>query len=96
MWESFWLGLVGLAGAALVTAGPYAYLARNGIDASSMTAGGGAEVAGVGFDPVLRVGIFPENLLIIALAIVVATMLAGVYPASRAGRVVPVESIKLV
>ena len=96
MWESFWLGLVGLIGGALVTIGPYWYLARTGIDASAMTGGVPTEVAGVGFDLVLRVGIYPENLLVIAVAIVVATMLAGVYPASRAGRVVPVESIKLV
>ena len=81
---------------ARVTVGPDADLAKTGIDASAMTAGGAAEVAGVGFDPILRVGIYPENLLIIAIAIVLASLLAGVYPASRAGRVVPVESIKLV
>ena len=96
MWESFWMGLLGLLGGALVTIGPYWYLGRTGINASAMTGGAATEVAGVGFELVLRVGIYPENLLVIAVAIVVATMLAGVYPASRAGRVVPVESIKLV
>ncbi len=95
MWESFWLGLVGLAAGAILTAGPYAYLAKAGIDASAMTGGATAEVAGVGFEPILRVGIYPENLLLIAVSILVATMLAGLYPAWRAGRVVPVESIKL-
>jgi ABC-type lipoprotein release transport system permease subunit len=96
MWESFWLGLVGLAAGAVVTIGPYIYLARTGIDASAMTGGKTAEVAGVGFEPILRVGIYPENLLLIAVAVVLATMAAGLYPAWRAGHVVPVESIKLV
>lgn len=96
LWESWWLGLMGLIGGALVSVGPYSYLARTGIDASAMTGGGTAEVAGVGFEPILRVGIYPENLLLIGIAIVAATLLAGVYPASRAGRVVPVEAIKLV
>lgn len=96
MWESFWLGVVGLLAGTIVTIGPYVYLARTGIDASAMTGGKTAEVAGVGFDPVLRVGIYPENLLLIGVAVVLATMAAGLYPAWRAGRIVPVESIKLV
>ncbi len=95
MWESFWLGTVGLAVGALVTVLPYAYLANVGIDFSTMVGDAGTEVAGVGFDTVLRVGIYPENLVLIAVAIVLATMLAGLYPAWRAGRVVPVEAIKL-
>lgn len=94
MWESFWLGLVGLAAGALFSAGPYYYMSTTGLDTSSMIEG--AEVAGVGFEPILRVGIYPENLAIIAFAVVAATMLAGLYPAWRAGRVVPVETIKLV
>jgi ABC-type lipoprotein release transport system permease subunit len=96
MYESLWLGLVGLVGAAVVTAGPYYYLATTGVDFSEMIAEGGAEVAGVTMSPVMHVGIFPENLVIIACAVLVATMLSGLYPAWHAGRVVPVESIKLV
>lgn len=96
MWESLWLGVLGLVAGALLTIGPYAYLAQTGIDASAMTGGAATEVAGVGFDLVLRIGIYPENAVLIAAVIVAATLLAGVYPASRAGRVVPVESIKLV
>ena len=54
------------------------------------------EVAGVGFDTVIPVGIFPENAAIIVVTIVLSTLLAGLYPAWRAGRVQPVEAIKLV
>ena len=72
------------------------YLVNTGIDLSALMGGASSEVAGVGFDPTLRVGIFPEHLMIIVLAILIATLTAGLYPAWRAGTVVPVESIKLV
>jgi len=96
MWESLWLGLTGLAAAVLVTAGPYIYLWKHGVDLSAMTGGESSEVAGVAMDPVLHVNIFPENAGWIAVAVLLATLLSGIYPAWRAGRVVPVESIKLV
>ena len=96
MLESLWLGVVGIAACTLITIGPYLYLVNTGINVSAMMGGAATEVAGVGFDPTLRVGIFPENLVMIAAAILLATLAAGLYPAWRAGNVVPVESIKLV
>ena len=96
MIESFWLGVVGLVAAAALTAGPYLYLSHTGLDYSAMIGDTGTEIAGVGLSPILKVGIFPENLLLIAVAALAATMLAGILPAIRAGRVVPVESIRLV
>ena len=56
----------------------------------------GGEVAGVAVSPVMYVDIFPENLLLIASAVLLATLLSGLYPAWKAGRVAPVESIRLV
>jgi ABC-type lipoprotein release transport system permease subunit len=96
VWESLWLGLVGLGVGALATVVPYFYLARHGIDMSKMTGSGGAEVAGVGFDPHMRVGIFPENLVAIAVIILLVTLVTGLYPARRAGKLEPVAAIKLV
>ena len=96
MLESLWLGAVGVVAGAIVTIGPYLYLVHTGIDVSAMMGGATTEVAGVGFDPTLRVGIFPDHLMIIVVAIVIATLAAGLYPAWRAGNVVPVESIRLV
>jgi ABC-type lipoprotein release transport system permease subunit len=96
MVESLWLGLVGLLVGALLTAGPYAYLAHTGIDMSMMVGKGGAEVAGVAVPSVFKVGIFPGNLVVIAASALVATLAAGIYPAWRAGRVEPVETIRLV
>ncbi len=98
LWESLWLGLVGLALSFLITVYPYVYLARTGIDMSGVYTAEGAsvEVAGVGFDMVLRIGMYPETGVAIAAAMMAATLAAGVYPAWRAGRIEPVESIRLV
>lgn len=99
MLESGMLAALGIGLAAAVTAGPYAYLQKNGIDLTHAYAEQGLdsfEISGVGMDPILRIGIYPENALAIAVAIVAATLLAGVYPAWKAGRVKPVESINLV
>jgi len=96
MWESLWLAFAGVVVGALLTIWPYLHLAETGIDLSAMTGGLTMEVAGVGFDPVIRIGIFPENLVLIIVVVFIATMAAGLYPARRAGRVEPVETIRLV
>jgi len=95
--ESAILAVLGLFSAIAVSAWPYYYMSTNGLDMSAAYAASGTiEISGVGFDPILRVGIFPENAVIIALVLMGATVLAGVYPAWRAGRVQPVEAINLV
>jgi len=97
MLESLWLALVGLAGAAALTIAPYRYLEAAGIDISQVVAEQGTiDVAGVAMSTTLKVGIFPESVVIICAAAVTATLLAGVYPAWRASTVEPVEAIKLV
>lgn len=97
MWESLWLSLVGLVAAAVVTVGPYYYLNTRGIDFSELYGGEGApEVSGVAIDPIMYVEIYPESLLAIGVIVVLATLVSGLYPAWKAGRVAPVETIKLV
>jgi ABC-type lipoprotein release transport system permease subunit len=96
MMESLWMGAVGLVVGLLLTAGPYAYLHAHGLDMSAMVGSGGTEVAGVGVPSIFKVEIFPGNAVLIATAALAATLAAGVYPAWRAGRVVPVETIRLV
>ncbi len=97
MGESLWIGLFGLLAAAAVTAMPYWYLATRGVDMSGMMGGdtGGMEVAGVAITPMLYAAIEPSNLMAIAVAVLVATLLAGLYPAWRAGRVEPVDAIRI-
>ena len=97
MMESLWLAIVGLIGAALVTLGPYLYLASVGLDMSQLLADQGTmDVAGVAMSTTMKVGIFPESVIMIAVAALIATLLAGLYPAWRASTVEPVEAIKLV
>lgn len=97
MWESLWLALVGLVVAAVVTVGPYSYLHTHGIDMSArLGTAQDIEVAGVGLSPIMRFGIFPENLALIAIFAVGATLLAGIWPAVQAARVAPVDAIKMV
>jgi ABC-type lipoprotein release transport system permease subunit len=96
MMESMWMGLVGLVVGFLLTLGPYLYLHAHGLDMSAMVGKGGSEVAGVGVPSIFKVEIFPVNAVFIAVAALAATLAAGVYPAWRAGRVAPVETIRLV
>ena len=96
IYESLWLGLSGLVLAAGVTAAPYYYLATTGFDIAALMGDTVGEVAGVAVSTTMHVDIYPENALIIVAVVLLATLLSGVYPAWRAGRVVPVESIRLV
>ena len=96
MWECVWLGLAGLVAAAAITIGPYMYLHENGLDMTEMMGGEQTDIAGVAFDAVIYPTIYPEHLLYICAIVVVATLLAGIYPAIKAGRVVPAETIRLV
>lgn len=95
MWESIWLSVVGLLGSVIAIAGPYYHLSTKGIDYSSLM-GDGAEVAGVAMDPILYVRIHPESVVIIAVAVVLATLVSGLYPAWRAGRANPADAIRVV
>lgn len=95
MFESLWLGVCGIGLGALVTAWPYWYLNRTGIDISSLIPAEGSEVAGVALSTVMRADIYPSNALLIAGFALVATLLAGLYPAWNAGRIAPVDSIRV-
>lgn len=96
LWESLWLALVGLVAGVVILAPPYLYIASHGIDLTAAMGDEGLEIASGVMQPILRVDIYPEHAAAIAAAILAATLLAGLYPAWRAGRVVPVETITLV
>ena len=96
MAESFWLAIVGLISAALVTAGPYYHLSTKGVDMSEVYGTNSATVANVTMDATLYVKVHPDNFVFLVVAVLLATMASGLIPAWQAGRVDPVESIKLV
>ncbi len=80
---------------ALLIVAPYWYLSAVGLDLSSRLGVGASEVAGVAVTPVLRAAIHPDHAVAIVSCALVATLLAGLYPAWSAGRVSPVESIRI-
>ncbi len=103
MLESAILAGLGLLFCAVPTVPMYLWLSSTGLDMTAaytsvgvLDEHGSMDLGGVGMDPVLPFGIFPESAAAIVLAIVGATMLAGIYPAWRAGRVDPIESINVV
>ena len=96
MLESAWLAVVGLAGAALITIGPYLYLTSTGLDMSTLIPADQVEIAGIGLSTTLKVGIYGESLTLIGVSALAAILLSGVYPAWKAGHTDPVETIRLV
>lgn len=96
MYESLWLALIGMVCAAAVTAWPYRYLSTTGIDISAFLGDQGTEIAGIAVSDTFKAGIYPESLIFIITAAVIAVLLSGLYPAWKATRVEPVETIKLV
>lgn len=97
MFESLWLGLIGILTGVLVTAYPYYFLSTTGVDMTEMyaTQGGQADIAGVGMSMILKIGLYPESMVAIFVAALGATLLSGLYPAFKAGMVEPVETIKI-
>jgi ABC-type lipoprotein release transport system permease subunit len=95
MFESLWLGLCGLLLGGIVTAWPYHYLYTTGVDISAQIPIDNSEIAGVALSTVMRAEIYPENAVMIAVLALLATLLSGLYPAWNAGRVAPVEAIRV-
>ncbi|MBN2362485.1 MAG: ABC transporter permease [Deltaproteobacteria bacterium] len=98
MLESLWLGLIGLVAGAILLAGPYYYLSTVGLDLTKAFAAGEqqADIAGVAMSMVVKMDLHHTSAIAIASIVMGATLLSGLYPAWKAGRVEPVESIKLV
>lgn len=91
--ESFLIGVLGLLLGVLITAPWYWYMVSTGIDLSGQI-GDDYSTSGVLVDPVLRFRLFKESAIAILAGVFALTMLAGIFPAVRAGRMVVVESIR--
>ena len=94
MVESFWLAIVGLILGIVITAPWYVFLYQTGIDFSGAF-GTDFSYGGVLVDPVFKARLFKESVMAILGGVFMLALLAGVYPAWRAGRVPPVESLKV-
>lgn len=91
--ESFLIGIFGLLLGVLITSPWYYYMVNVGIDFSGQI-GDDYSTSGVLVDPVLKFRLFKESALAIAAGVFGLTMLAGIFPAFKAGRIPPVDSIR--
>jgi len=93
MIECFWLALLGLLIGIVITAPWYYFLYTTGIDLSG-DLGNGFSYGGVLVAPVFKARLFPESVVMILGSVFALAMLAGAWPAWKAGRTPPIESLK--
>ncbi|MFA6497813.1 MAG: FtsX-like permease family protein [Desulfurivibrionaceae bacterium] len=91
--ESCWLALLGLALGVVITTPWFLYMARIGLDFSGQI-GTDYSAGGVLVDPVMKFRLYRESAMWIAGAMFSLTIVAGIFPAFKAGRMTPVENLK--
>jgi len=91
--ESIWFAIIGLLLGTIITIPWYAFMYYHGIDFTGMV-GSDYSASGVLIDPVMNIRLFKESAIWILAALFALTILSGLYPAWRAGRIPPVESLK--
>lgn len=93
MAESFFLAMLGLFWGVLICIPWYFYMVNVGLDFSGMMSNE-MSAGGVLIDPVMKIRLYAASIVIIVLSVPGLTLLAGLYPAYKAVRTVPVESIR--
>lgn len=93
MAESFLLAMLGLFWGVLICIPWYFYMVNVGLDFSGMMSNE-MSAGGVLIDPVMKIRLYAASIVIIVLSVPGLTLLAGLYPAYKAVRTVPVESIR--
>ena len=91
--ESIWYAVLGLILGVIITAPWYAFMYYHGLDFTAMV-GSDYSASGVIIDPVVKIILYRESAAGILAGLFTLTILSGLYPAWRAGRVPPVESLK--
>jgi len=91
--ESCFIGLLGLVLGVLLTTPWFLYMTSVGIDFSAQI-GNDYSAGGVLVDPVMKFRLYWQSALAIGAAVFSLTVLAGIFPAIKAGRTVPVENLK--
>lgn len=95
MLESFWLAVIGLIIGIIVTTPWYLYMTQTGLDLSAAY-GDGFSFGGVLLDTTFKIRLFEESVIAILIGLFSLALVSGAYPAWRAGRVPPVESLKTI
>ncbi len=91
--ESVWLALIGIIIGVVITTPWFAYLYYVGLDFSGAI-GEDYNAGGVLIDPLIKIKLYKESIVAILAGVFGLTLLSGLYPAWRAGRIPPVESLK--
>ena len=95
MLESFWLAVSGLLIGIIITIPWYVFMSQTGIDLSEYY-GEGFSFGGVLIDSVFKIRLFKESIIAILIGLFGLALLSGAYPAWRAGRIPPIESLKTI
>jgi len=93
--ESFWIGLVGLVMGIVISSPIYYYFSTTGLDLTGSVPDG-YSAGNVPFELVMKIKLFPESVVVILGTVFLLTLLAGLYPAYKAGKVPPVESLRVI
>ncbi len=96
MAESYWMALIGLVIGIVITSPFYWYFDVYGLDFSSLLGDESYTVSNVLIDPVIRMKLHVIHVIAILSAVFGLALLSGIYPAWRAGRVPPVESLRTI
>ena len=91
--ESFWLGCMGLCMGIILSTPWFIFMSKTGIDMSGLI-GEDYSAGGVLVEPVFKLRLFKESAFFILAAVFLLTMAASVFPAFRAGKIMPVDTIK--
>ena len=93
MTESVWLALLGLVIGIIITIPWYLYLYHVGLDFTDAI-GEDYSAGGTLVDPVIRIRLYRESIIAILTGVFSLTLISGLYPAWRATRTPPVDSLK--
>ncbi|MDH3354493.1 MAG: FtsX-like permease family protein [Chromatiales bacterium] len=95
--ESFWLAILGLIMGVIITSPWYYYLYYIGLDFTEMfDEMGGYSAGGVLLDPVIHVRLFKESIIAILSGVFSLTLISGLYPAWKAVKTNPVDTLKTI
>lgn len=95
--ESFWLAILGVIMGVIITAPWFYYLYYVGLDfTKTFEEMGGYSAGGVLLDPVIHIRLFKESIIAILSGVFTLTLISGLYPAWRAVKTNPVETLKAI